>query len=510
MPEAEVPESPQASRAGSEARPGRWGRLDDLSLRGKIILVTLLTTGVVFTLSAIGFFAYDLVTLRERMVDDLTVTARIIEANTAAQVLFNEQEAAGKVLATLKAQPRILSARLLTTDNEVFAIYRRGDVDGPLDPPVVEAEGFRFLPGRLVLAHTMLVGSRPVGSVYLEADTREIGQRLRNYLGITFLIMVVAAGVAWVLSSRLQAFVSDPILGLVRVATRVTQEEDFSTRVERRGRDELAVLIEAFNDMLDHIQERDAALIVARDKAEEVSRMKSAFLANMSHELRTPLNAIIGYSEMLQEDVEDAGHSDMVPDLVKIHVAGRHLLGLINDILDLSKIEAGKMTVHAEDFDVATLLREVVSTVQPMMDRNHNELVVEAPEDGLGEMHTDVTRVRQVLLNLLSNAAKFTSDGRITLAARQADTGGDQGWMVFTVSDTGIGMSEEQMGRLFQAFSQADSSTTRRFGGTGLGLVISRRFCQMMGGDITVTSVPGEGSTFTARLPVVMPATPAA
>ena len=237
-------------------------------------------------------------------------------------------------------------------------------------------------------------------------------------------------------------------------------------------------------------------LLAARHDAEAANTAKSRFLASMSHELRTPLNAIIGYSEMLQEDAEDAGQDDFIPDLQKIHGAGRHLLTLINDILDLSKIEAGKMELFLERFDIEEMVEGVASTVAPLMERNSNEFVVNAGED-LGEMHADVTRIRQILLNLLSNASKFTENGRITLSVRSG--GGD---VFFEVRDTGIGMTEEQLGRIFEAFAQAEASTTSKFGGTGLGLAISREFCRMMGGDIEVSSLPGEGSTFTVRLPL--------
>jgi PAS domain S-box-containing protein len=241
-------------------------------------------------------------------------------------------------------------------------------------------------------------------------------------------------------------------------------------------------------------------LVAAIDAAEDASRAKSAFLANMSHELRTPLNAIIGYSEMLQEEARERGLPDLVPDLQKIHGSGRHLLALINDILDLSKIEAGKLELMSEAFDVHGLVRDVESTITPMVAARSNSLEVRCPAD-IGSMRSDMTRVRQVLLNLLSNACKFTEKGTILLDVGKEQRNGGP-WLRFKVSDTGIGMSPEQLGKLFQAFTQVDVSTTRRYGGTGLGLVISRQLCQMMGGDVTVESEMGKGSTFTVRLPV--------
>jgi len=249
------------------------------------------------------------------------------------------------------------------------------------------------------------------------------------------------------------------------------------------------------------ITERQQAEELRRQKeaAEEANRAKSAFLANMSHELRTPLNAIIGYSEMLTEDATDRGWLDIVPNLRKVCTAGRHLLALINDILDLSKIEAGKMELELETFRVSSLIADITTTIKPLLERHRNTLAVHGANAG-GLLHADPVRVRQCLLNLLSNACKFTEHGTITLQVRRT-TGQHGDWIAFCVTDTGIGMTAEQLSRLFQDFSQADASMPRKYGGTGLGLAISRRFCRLMGGDITVESTPGQGSAFTFLLP---------
>lgn len=274
---------------------------------------------------------------------------------------------------------------------------------------------------------------------------------------------------------------------------------------------------------------------LAKEAAEEANRAKSAFLANMSHELRTPLNAIIGYSEMLQEEAEDLGEQEFTDDLKTINSAGKHLLALISDILDLSKIEAGRMDLHLETFHIPALIEEVVATIEPLVEKNANTLEVYCTED-IGCMQADPTKVRQALLNLLSNAAKFTKGGTIRLAvsAQAGDTlaerrlpsyQGDGGffpdkppspahpitpcnssssWIVFRVTDTGIGMTPEQLSKVFDPFTQADSSTTKKYGGTGLGLTITEKFCQMMGGEIAVDSELGKGSTFTIRLPATV------
>ncbi len=247
------------------------------------------------------------------------------------------------------------------------------------------------------------------------------------------------------------------------------------------------------------LKQRQVELERAKSNAESASEAKSHFLASMSHELRTPLNAIIGYSEMLIEEARDHGDDELVPDLEKIASAGRHLLSLINDILDLSKIEANKMEVFLEPFDVADLLRDVSATVAPLMAKNRNEFIQELDSD-VGEMHSDQTKLRQNLFNLLSNAAKFTSGGQVKLSVRRENrANGD--WLVFKVSDTGIGMTPEQQDRLFNAFTQADASTTRNYGGTGLGLSITRSFCRMIGGVIKVESEVGKGSVFTMEVP---------
>jgi signal transduction histidine kinase/CheY-like chemotaxis protein len=258
--------------------------------------------------------------------------------------------------------------------------------------------------------------------------------------------------------------------------------------------DQAAIAIENVR-LFQEIQEKSQQLEIA-------SKHKSQFLASMSHELRTPLNAIIGVTEMLLEDARDFKRDDELEPLERVLRAARHLLALINDILDLSKIEAGRMELHLESFALAPLIEEVSKTIEPMAAKNGNRIVVDCPPD-IGMMHADQTRFRQTVLNLASNANKFTENGIVTIAGRaQQVDGRDE--ITIAITDTGIGMTEEQMGRLFQEFSQADASTTRRYGGTGLGLAISRHFCRMMGGDITVESRPGQGSIFTIRLPRIV------
>ncbi len=297
----------------------------------------------------------------------------------------------------------------------------------------------------------------------------------------------------------------------------IEQDRQHKNDLESKVTERTTELLKARNELERRVEERTAALLDAKNQAdrekklaeeaktkaeqaqkiaEDANLAKSRFLANMSHELRTPLNAIIGYSEMLQEEAEDLEQPDCVSDLQKVQAAGKHLLGLINDVLDISKIEAGKMDLYIETFDIATLINEVIATVQPMVENKNNILKISI-DDNLGEMHTDITKLRQMLLNLINNAAKFTEQGTIRLEVKH-----DGEWMTFCVSDNGIGMTYEQQKKLFNPFTQADSSTTRRYGGTGLGLAITKQFAQMMGGTIWVESEFGHGSIFMLSLPV--------
>ncbi|HEV8309219.1 MAG TPA: response regulator [Methylomirabilota bacterium] len=293
---------------------------------------------------------------------------------------------------------------------------------------------------------------------------------------------------------------------------------DFGSVIDVPNRDEFGALAARMNQMSRELhrlyeRQREAGqeLQILNEKLGRASQAKSDFLANMSHELRTPLNAIIGYSEMLQEEAVEAGDPRSVPDLQKINAAGKHLLELINAVLDLSKIEAGKMDLYLETFGVPAVVRDIAAVIQPLADKNGNRLEVQC-DPAVGSMRADLTKLRQALFNLLSNACKFTDHGTVTLTvSRQTEPAGE--WLTFSVRDTGIGLTAEQLGRLFQEFSQADASTTRKYGGTGLGLALSRRLCRLMGGDLTVESVPGAGSTFTIRLPAraaePLPETPA-
>jgi signal transduction histidine kinase len=289
------------------------------------------------------------------------------------------------------------------------------------------------------------------------------------------------------------------VLGTFSFTSIFAYQSYVQTRRVLRAKKELAAQNQRIQEQYTVIEGALQSALEANETAKRANQAKSAFLANMSHELRTPLNAILGYSEMLAEDAETAGHADIVPDLQKIQTAGKHLLGLINGVLDLSKIEAGKMRLYLETFDVARVVEEAAVTARPLVEKNDNRLEIHCPED-IGSIREDVTKVRQVLLNLLSNAGKFTENGAVTLDVRR-DVGPAGNWVLFRVTDTGIGMTPQQVERLFGAFVQADAGTMKKYGGTGLGLAITQKLCRLMGGDVEVQSAPGKGTTFTVRLP---------
>jgi signal transduction histidine kinase len=488
----------------------------NLSIKRKLTLITMCTSSIALVLSSASFLIYDLVSFRRLLSQDLITQAEIIGYNSAAAMAFKDKVAATATLWALKARGDIVGAALYTTDGKIFAYYIRpgtGDSESSLRQ-LPQTRGFRLEGGYLEVSRDVTLNDSRVGMLFLQADMRQWNTRLRQYVSILCIFVLASGFFAWLVSSKLQLLISRPILYLENVMRTVSNTKNYETRAIKSYDDEIGTLIDGFNAMLSEIQQRalelekeilqhkrtQEELLKAKQVAEDASRAKSAFLANMSHELRTPLNAIIGYSEILEEESQERGQVQSALDLQKIQGAGKHLLALIDDILDLSKIEAGKMALQLEEIKVSKLIREMVSTLHPTVEKNGNQLEVHLAKE-VGTMRADITKVRQILFNLVSNACKFTHGGNISLRVDRGATGGQE-WIRFRVSDTGIGISSEQQANLFKEFTQADVSVSRKYGGTGLGLAISQRFAQLMGGRIEVSSRQGEGSTFTVQLPV--------
>ncbi|MGV3754922.1 MAG: response regulator [Verrucomicrobiota bacterium] len=503
-----------------------------LPFQWKVTAVNMLTSVITLLIACGAIVGYEEYTFRQAKVQKLGSLAELAkDKSTLVLVGKGGDQKDRNPFEYLRNEPTILAACLYGSDNELVAKYlpEQGNEFLPREPSKVR---YRFDDNALYLFEPVVYNGKQLGTVYIKADlTERFTDRLMQYAKIVLASSLIACLMALLFSFKLQRIITDPILELARTAKTVSEKRDYSVRARKSSEDEIGQMIEAFNRMLADIQQRDTELQAANKRAEEANaqleqrveertaelkqatseaqnakeaaevanQTKSAFLANMSHELRTPLNAIIGYSEMLKEEAQDLGEEAFVDDLNKVHSAGKHLLGLINDVLDISKIESGKMDLYLENFDIAQLVREVSNTITPLIAKNSNKLEMVFP-DGIGLMYADQTKVRQGLFNLLSNASKFTSNGTIRLEALRVNAEGKE-WVHFKVSDTGIGMTQEQMDRLFQAFVQADAGTTKKFGGTGLGLAITRHFSRMMGGDTTVASEFKKGSTFTIRLP---------
>lgn len=507
--------------------------------------LTMLVTGVCAVALAVafaGFFFIEAWRLRAEIAERVAPIQTLL-SERAVNTLAANPTATDFGLGVLEPDPMIAAAAIYGAEGQLLAKFIRTGTQEFIPPPRDYA--FELTADDVVIFRPLVREHLRIGTLYLRADVGGLVRaRLLDPLRGMAMLFLGTLLLALATSLLLQRTISRPITALAATAQHVAGVRDYTVRAQATGGSETSVLVDAFNSMLAAIQQRDADLTIAREHAEsarsrlavinarleeanqsleanvglrtaeleralvlahDASQAKSAFLARMSHELRTPLNAIIGYSEMLIEEAGDRSDTHAIRDLERILVSARQLLSLISDVLDYSKLEAGRSELHVTTFAFAPLLEEVAATLRPLVQHGQNRLVIVAPADA-GEISADAGKIRQILLNLIGNSAKFTEGGEIVVrATRQAGPSGDL--VALEVADNGIGIEEAQMARLFTPFFQATPSAGNRHGGTGLGLAISRQFARLMGGDITVSSKPGHGSVFRVVLParVVVP-----